>query len=322
MTSRTAMERNDENKYRMRSIIVALLVHMVAVALLLNVYLTANPVEEEALLVEYVASSGSSGGSAPAPAVQPTPAEPTPAPAEAVAPPKVVADGQVKDTQDFEEAAALAEAKRKADAEAYQRQQEQLRAEEEARAAAKAKADAEAAAKAKADAEAAAAKAKAEAEAAAKAKAEAEAAEAARKAQIAANAAANMSKGFSGTGTGDAASSGSGSGTGQGTGTSGGAGSFVGTGGGSGYSLNGRSLEGSLPKPIYDSQNQGKVVVAITVDKNGFVTSASVIPKGTTVQDRILWTHAVNAAKEAKFSASATADAVQTGTITYNFRLE
>ncbi|MDR1897860.1 MAG: TonB family protein [Prevotellaceae bacterium] len=85
--------------------------------------------------------------------------------------------------------------------------------------------------------------------------------------------------------------------------------------------LSGRSIVGSLPAPLYNSQNQGKVVVEITVDQNGNVTKAIATGKGSTVQDTKLWRAAEEAAKKAKFNVKKDAPISQLGTITYIFKL-
>ena len=302
-----------DNRHKGRGLLGTLLFHAALLLILFFSTMKAEPVEEEALLIDYSqpVSGGGGGGApaAPAAAQTPTPVEPTPAPA-----PKQsnYYDGQTKETQDFEEAAALAEAKK--------REQEQARAAKEAadKAAAEARAKAQAEARAKAEAEA---KAKAEAEA--RAKAEAEARERAAKAAAARG---NTANAFSKTGTGSGSANTSGSGTGQGnltgSGNGNGNGSGSGSNGGNSWALGGRSLEGTLPKPSYNSQEQGTVVVEITVDKNGIVTKAEVVSKGTTVQSAYLWEQAKSAAKKAKFNADPKANAIQKGTITYHFKLQ
>ncbi|MCF8296793.1 MAG: energy transducer TonB [Saprospiraceae bacterium] len=75
----------------------------------------------------------------------------------------------------------------------------------------------------------------------------------------------------------------------------------------------------SLPKPNYNSQEQGRVVVTIWVDKSGKVTNAVAGAQGTNVYDPELLKEAVNAALKAKFNVSYDAADVQKGTITYNF---
>ena len=81
--------------------------------------------------------------------------------------------------------------------------------------------------------------------------------------------------------------------------------------------MGGRGLNGSLPRPTFDVNASGVVVVSIAVDAAGNVTSAAV-GKGTTTSDRALRDAAVAAAKRAKFQPRPGAG-TQTGTITYRF---
>ncbi len=83
--------------------------------------------------------------------------------------------------------------------------------------------------------------------------------------------------------------------------------------------VSGRSVLGSLPKPSYDVQIIGTVVVQIKVDQYGNVTEAVPGVEGTTVADSGLWNASRNAAMKAHFNMSADAPVVQTGTITYVF---
>ncbi len=87
------------------------------------------------------------------------------------------------------------------------------------------------------------------------------------------------------------------------------------------FSLSGRRPVGSLPRPSYDSDAQGKVVVEITVDAQGRVQTAAFQPLGSTTQDPKLTAAALRAARSARFTPSEN-NAVQTGTITYVFRLQ
>jgi TonB family protein len=91
--------------------------------------------------------------------------------------------------------------------------------------------------------------------------------------------------------------------------------------GGGSFSLSGRGLEGKLPLPLYKSQEQGKVIVEITVDKNGNVIDADAGVKGSTTLDKNLLAAALKAAKQAKFNRKPDAP-VQKGTITYIFKLQ
>lgn len=86
--------------------------------------------------------------------------------------------------------------------------------------------------------------------------------------------------------------------------------------------LAGRSVVGSLPLPSYNVQKTGRVVVKITVDRDGKVTSAIPGDVGTTVNDRSLWNAAKQAALQAKFTVASSAPVSQEGTITYVFKLE
>lgn len=85
--------------------------------------------------------------------------------------------------------------------------------------------------------------------------------------------------------------------------------------------LAGRTTTGALPIPNYSVQKSGRVVVKITVDRNGKVTSAIPGVQGTTVTDKTLWDAAKDAAFKATFNTSSTAPVSQEGTITYVFTL-
>ncbi len=87
------------------------------------------------------------------------------------------------------------------------------------------------------------------------------------------------------------------------------------------FSLAGRGSL-TLPTPKYSSQSEGKVVVEITVDREGNVVKANPTIKGSTVQDDKLFEAAKDAAMKAKFNVKSDAPAYQVGTITYNFRLQ
>ncbi len=90
---------------------------------------------------------------------------------------------------------------------------------------------------------------------------------------------------------------------------------------GNSFDLSGRSLSGSLPKPTYNIQEEGVVVVEITVDKTGVVTNAQPILRGSTTQNSYLWNEARKAALRARFNPDANAPAYQKGTVTYHFVL-
>ncbi len=86
--------------------------------------------------------------------------------------------------------------------------------------------------------------------------------------------------------------------------------------------LVGRTTIGALPKPAYNVQASGKVVVQIWVDQYGSVQKAVAGAQGTTVTDEKLWNAARAAALKAQFNMKADAPAMQEGTITYIFKLD
>ena len=94
------------------------------------------------------------------------------------------------------------------------------------------------------------------------------------------------------------------------------------TAGSSNAHVKGRNIVGSLPKPSYTSQAEGIVVVQIKVDQYGSVIEATPGAEGTTTNDKELWSAARNAALKAHFNQSASAPAIQTGTLTYIFSLD
>lgn len=86
--------------------------------------------------------------------------------------------------------------------------------------------------------------------------------------------------------------------------------------------LTGRNTVGNLPRPAYTVQESGTVVVDIWVDNYGNVARAVPGGDGTTVTDKTLWAAARKAAMETHFNMSASAPAMQEGTITYIFNLK
>lgn len=91
--------------------------------------------------------------------------------------------------------------------------------------------------------------------------------------------------------------------------------------GGITFSLAGRNPL-YLPKPKYEYQVEGKVVVEIRVDRNGNVTYARAGVKGSTTNDENLIKAAQEAALKARFDSKSDAAFTQTGTITYHFILQ
>ena len=85
--------------------------------------------------------------------------------------------------------------------------------------------------------------------------------------------------------------------------------------------VKGRTLNGTLPRPTYSVQKEGRVVVKIWVDNYGTVQKAVAGAEGTTVTDSDMWVAARKAAMGASFNMSADAPALQEGTITYIFKL-
>jgi len=98
-------------------------------------------------------------------------------------------------------------------------------------------------------------------------------------------------------------------------------GQSTGVGGYGTFDLNGRSLgPGGLPRPAYNVQEEGRVVVTITVNPAGQVIQTS-INKRTNTANAALRKAAEDAARKARFN---TVNGVnnQTGTITYYFKLK
>jgi outer membrane biosynthesis protein TonB len=123
--------------------------------------------------------------------------------------------------------------------------------------------------------------------------------------------------GGSGTGSGG----GNGSGQGIGTGSGYGSGSGSGTGNGNGnYQLGNRKAL-SKPQPNYVCDEQGIVVVQISVDQSGKVISANPGIRGTTNAAKCLLDQAKIAALNTKWQSDASAPEKQVGKIIYNFKL-
>lgn len=124
--------------------------------------------------------------------------------------------------------------------------------------------------------------------------------------------------GGSGGGKGGGTGSGDGTGTGLGSGSGSGGGSGAGRGTGAGnYNLAGRKVL-TKPAPRYTCNEQGTVVIQITVDETGKVIKAE-RGRGTTNSAQCLFDQAKQAALSTKFDAGSAA--TQVGTIRYNFTL-
>ena len=98
-------------------------------------------------------------------------------------------------------------------------------------------------------------------------------------------------------------------------------GAATGVGGYGEFNLGGRSIgAGGLPRPVYNVQDEGRVVVTITVNPEGRVI-ATEINKQTNTVNPALRKAAEDAARKARFNA---VDGLnnQVGTITYYFNLK
>jgi len=93
-----------------------------------------------------------------------------------------------------------------------------------------------------------------------------------------------------------------------------------GTGTSGNYRLGNRKAV-SKPKPTYDCNEEGRVVVNISVDKTGRVISARPGVKGTTNSASCLLIRAKEAALKTRFNSDSKAPTKQVGSIIYNFTL-
>ena len=94
-----------------------------------------------------------------------------------------------------------------------------------------------------------------------------------------------------------------------------------GNGGYGSFDLQGRELgEEGLPRPAYNTQDEGRVVVTITVNPKGEVIGTQ-INKRTNTNNPLLRKAALDAARKARFNSI---DGIenQTGTIIYYFKLK
>ena len=311
---------NESKKDKIISQCITIAVHaLVNVLLVFLGFKYQAPEEESGILLmagEVELSSGNESARTDASdIVEPTPApepvaEPTPAPMPQTAIPEPAvpepAPEQPLIAQNIEDAPALAEEKKKKEEEAKRKAEEEVRKKKQAEEAKRAE---DARLKAKAEEEA---KRKAEEEAKRKAEEEArrKAEEEARKRA----AAQNLVTGAFGknSGTGNVANGVQGSVNGNNP-----TGASRGNAGYGDYDLGGRGIVGSLPKPTFNVNANGKVVVRITVNGNGQVIAAEPT-SGTTIANQTVRSAAVEAAKKARFAVKEGAGNV-TGTITYYF---
>lgn len=91
-------------------------------------------------------------------------------------------------------------------------------------------------------------------------------------------------------------------------------------GNGSSYKLTGRSAV-SLPKPDYNSNQQGKIVIDIWVNQQGYVTRVEGPAQGSTISNSTMVEQAKKAARKARFNADTKALEEQKGSITYIFTI-
>ena len=130
----------------------------------------------------------------------------------------------------------------------------------------------------------------------------------------------NDGYGNGGSGGGTGTGNGSGNGTGMGSGNGSGSGGGSGSGSGGGYSLGNRKAL-SKPSPKYICNESGKVVVEVSVDRNGNTISVVTGIKGTTNTAKCLLDQAKIAAMNTKWQASDNAPEKQVGKIVYSFSL-
>ncbi|MEG1544115.1 MAG: energy transducer TonB [Tannerellaceae bacterium] len=91
-----------------------------------------------------------------------------------------------------------------------------------------------------------------------------------------------------------------------------------GVGGYGSFNLNGRSIgAGGLPRPAYTIQEEGRIVINITVNTKGDVIFAE-IGKGTNIDNGSMRKSAIEAARRARFNSINGANN-QSGTITYRY---
>ncbi len=304
-----------EKKYNRQGVIGTVIFHILILLLLIFFGLTTLPQEEEGILVNLGNVQTGLGPTEPQqsnnqPSTPPEPVKTSPPKTEASSTPKT--EEAVK-TQDFDEAPEIKSAEQlKKEKEEKLKKQQQEEEERRIKEEADRKAKAEAEAKRKAELER---QRKLEEERKKREEQKRIADEARNKVGSAFGKSNNNSssegdaggKGNQGYTTGDPNSKNrSGSGLGN-TGT--------------GFSLNGRSLVGSLPQPNYNIQEEGVVVVQITVNKYGQVVSAEYQLRGSTTQNSVLKRAAIEAAKKAKFNSDPKAAAFQKGTITYTYEL-
>jgi TonB family protein len=86
------------------------------------------------------------------------------------------------------------------------------------------------------------------------------------------------------------------------------------------FDLKGRSTRGTLPRPAYNVQEEGTIVVEITVNPQGDVLQAEIRLRGTTIENAHMRRSAIEAARKTKFNGIP-GEQNQIGTITYHYKL-
>lgn len=287
----------------------ALLVHLLLLLLLLLVGVVIPQPEEEGGIPVLMGEVPQAGGLADPSLVEVTPM-PDPAPQPAPAPPTVVEQTSAQEllTQESEETVAIPPKKKETSKKKETPKKEvkkpketpQKTPQKQVEIPKPEKSEAEKAEEARRLAEA-------------KAERERKAAEEAARKRVAGAFGKGAQMGNKGTATGEGVQ-------GSPTGNSD-TGATSGVGGYGSFSLNGRSLgPGGLPRPTYNVQDEGRVVVTITVNPAGEVIATSINRQTNTV-NTALRRAAEEAARKARFNQI---DGVgnQTGTITYHFKLK
>lgn len=122
-----------------------------------------------------------------------------------------------------------------------------------------------------------------------------------------------------GTGSGNGTGNGSGNGSGNGNGNGGNGTGNGGSGVGTGLNVTGRGWKKRV-QPFNSTNKEGKVVVAIKVDKAGNIIYAKGGYTGSTTTDSYLVKLAEDAARNSTLTSSDASSEEQFGTIVYNFR--
>jgi len=300
------MEEN-RNKEKVSGYVGSIIFHAALIILFLFLGLTSKPLEEEGILVNFGDSPTGFGASEPV-RNEPTGTQniPSSTSAQATTPPlQTSKPATVKEnimTQNYEESAKInAEEQKRREAQQKKIEEERKQKEEQDRQK----------------------RIEDEKKRAEEAERQRLAEEQRKKDELAQQARSNVNQAFSktdGTGTSEGVTQGTGN-QGHLTGDPNATnrdGTGLGTSGNS-FSLAGRSLVGSLPKPVDSCNEAGVIVVEVTVDKSGKVTAAQAIQRGSSNWNSCLIKAAEEAARKAKFNSDQNAAAAQKGTITYRF---